>query len=532
MADMNSFKVLVSDPLSEQGTKMLQDAGVQVDIRTKQSEDELVAIIGDYEGLIVRSQTEVTRRIFEAATKLRIVGRAGVGIDNIDVNAATEKGVVVVNAPEGNTIAATEHTIGLMLALARNIPQADRLLRMGKWERKRFMGVELRNKVLGIIGLGKIGSEVAKRARALEMRVIAYDPYVSHEWTERIGVELVAFEEVLAKADFLTVHLPLSPSTFHMIGEEQLAKTKAGVRILNVARGGIIDEEALAKALKSGHVAGAAIDVFEHEPAVESPLFEADSVVVTPHLGASTEEAQVSVAIEVAEDFLRVFRGEPAKNPVNIPSVKPELMAAISPYLDLAERLGRFMAQIMEDNIQAIEVRYNGDLAALETTPITNTLLKGFLRPMLQDAVNYVNAPIVAKNRGLQVSEKKSVQMEDFANLVTLVVKGKEGEERSLAGTLLTNKEPRIVRIDGYSVDAVPQGHMLVVPHIDKPKIIGPVANLIGAHEINIAGMQVGRKTIGGRAVMLLSLDSPVPTPTLEEIKKIPGVLGVRYVYL
>lgn len=526
------MRVLVSDAISEKGIELLQAAGdIQVDVKTKLSEDELVEIIGDYQALIVRSQTKVTRRIIEHAAKMKIIGRAGVGVDNIDVDAATERGIVVVNAPEGNTIAATEHTIALMLALARNIPQAGELLKAGIWERKKFMGVEVRNKVLGIIGLGKIGSEVAKRAKGLEMTVLAFDPYASPERAKRIGVELVELPQLLQQSDFITVHLPLTKDTHHLISDREFDIMKDGVRILNVARGGIIDEQALLNALKSGKVAGAAIDVFEKEPMTESPLFAMDNVIVTPHLGASTEEAQINVAVDVAEEIIRALRGDLVKNAVNIPSIKPGLLDMLSPYLDLVEKLGKFASQLVAGHLQHVEIKYNGDFARYDLSSLTNTFLKGLLKPILGDAVNYVNAPLVAKSRDIKVYESKSTELEDFANLVTVHVISDKGE-KSLAGTLFSKNQPHIVRIDGYSVDAVPAGHILVVPHIDKPGIIGKVATYLGQENINIGGMQVGRKTVGGRAVMILTMDGEPPADTLSKISEVDGVLEVKYVHL
>lgn len=523
-------RVLVSDPVAEGGMEILrQQPDMEVDVRLKLPEEEIIAIIPAYDALVVRSETKVTRRIIEAGSNLKIIGRAGVGVDNIDVEAATEKGILVVNAPEGNTIAATEHTIGLMLAMARNIPQASSLLKQGIWERKKFTGVELRDKVLGIIGLGKIGSEVAKRAKALQMRVLAYDPYVTEEKARALGVEVKELAEVLAEADFITVHLPLTPETRHLIGRREIAMMKDGVRLLNVARGGIIDEEALYEALQSGKVAGAAIDVFEKEPATDSPLMQLDTVVATPHLGASTTEAQVNVAVEVAGDIIRALAGEPVKNPVNIPVVKPELQAVLSPYFDLLEKLGQLATQVAGGRTGEIELQYNGELAAYDVGPLTNTFLKGYLRPALGDDVNYVNAPVLARTRGIRVAEHKSVEMLDYPNLISVKVVTDHGT-RSLAGTLTGRGEPHLVSLDGYRVDAVLEGHLLVIPHLDRPRIIGPVASKIGEYNVNIAGMQVGRKEVGGQAVMLLAIDDAVPPRALEEIARVDGVLGVMEV--
>jgi D-3-phosphoglycerate dehydrogenase len=526
-----SVRVLVSDPVAQEGIALLTDAGFEVEVKTNQPEEALLEIIGGFEALVVRSETKVTRRLIEAASRLKIIARAGAGVDNIDVPAATEKGIVVVNAPEGNTIAACEHTLALMLALARNIPQANSLLKQGVWERKKFMGVELNGKTLGVVGLGKIGSQVARRAKAFGMRVIAYDPYVREESAEHLGVELRDFNSVLQEADFLTFHLPLTKDTYHIVGPQEFGMMKTGVRVLNVARGGIVDEQALYEAIKSGKVAGAAVDVFEQEPQRSSPLFELDQVIVTPHLGASTAEAQVNVAVDVARDIIRCLSGQPVLNAVNIPAVPKEILGALEPYLGLAEKLGQFAAQVAGGRVEEVEIRYNGTLAQYDLTSLTNTLLKGLLRPTLNDAVNYVNAPIQARNRGIRVSESKSTEMVSFADLITLSLKT-DRETLSVAGTLAPDRQPRLVDFNGYSIDTVPEGHILVIPHRDKPRIIGPVGNLIGNEDVNIAGMQVGRKEVGGVAVMFLNIDAPVSAATLAKIKEIDGVLDVKYVHL
>jgi D-3-phosphoglycerate dehydrogenase len=501
------------------------------EIRTGLTEDQLLAVIADYHGLVVRSETKVTRKILQAAVNLKIIGRAGVGVDNIDVEAATERGIVVVNSPEGNTVAAAEHTLAMMLALARNLPQANSLLKAGIWERKRFTGVELRHKILGILGLGKIGKEVARKALGMDMRVLAYDPYVSWEQAQHIGVELTDFDLLIRGSDFITVHLPLTKDTYHLLGQSEFAKMKSGARVVNVARGGIVDEAALFLALQAGKLAGAAIDVFEHEPITQSPLFGLDNVVVTPHLGASTEEAQVHVAVDVARDMVRALQGGIVSNPVNIPAIKPELRQALDPFLGLCEKLGKFTGQLVSDHIQQIEIKYNGEMAKYDLTSLTNTLLKGLLRPALQEAVNYVNAPYVAKSRGIRVYESKSMELEDYVNLITIAVKTDKCEKH-VSGTLFRNNQPRIVRFDGYTVDAVPEGQILVIPHIDRPRLIGPVGTLIGDHGVNIAGMQVGRRERGGKAVMFLTVDSTISPALLGKIRGIEGVLDVRYVEL
>lgn len=524
------MKVLVLDGVEEEGLEALkQEPDIEVDICNKMTEDELAGIIGAYDGIVVRSATKVNARIIESAAKLKVIGRAGAGVDNIDVSAATARGILVVNAPGGNTIAVAEHTIAMMQSLARNIPQANSALRSGRWDKKTYMGVELRGKALGVIGLGRIGSAVAKRAQGLEMKVIAHDPYITREKAEIMGIELLPLEDVLRRADFITVHLPLNKESRHILGKGAFGLVKDGVKIINCARGGVIDEQALYEAMKSGKVAGAALDVFEQEPNTASPLFELDNFIATPHLGASTSEAQLCVAIDVAQEIVSALKGEFVKNAVNIPSLSPKTMAIVRPYLSLAEKMGKFVAQLIRGRVNKIEITYSGDLANKEVAPITTSLLKGFLDTILQEMVNFVNASLLARHRGISVIQKQAGEEGDYANLISVrVVSNKD--EISVAGTIFGGIDARIVSINGYHVDAVPEGHMLYVPHIDKPRIIGPVGNLIGAHDINISAMQVGRKVIGGEAIMLLSVDAFVPEETLTEIKKIDGVMDVRNV--
>jgi len=525
------MKVLALDDIDIQGINVLKEAGLEVEARGKMKEEELKEVLPSFDALIVRSGTKVTASVLGGAKRLKIIGRAGVGIDNIDVDAATERGILVVNAPEGNTVAAAEHTLALMLALARNIPQASNLLKQGIWEKKRFVGVELRHKTLGILGLGKIGSEVARRARAFDMRLLAYDPYVSPEQAERLGVTLLPLEEVLQQADFLTLHLPLTRDTYHLLNREKLSLLKPGARLLNVARGGIVDEQALYEALISGKLAGAALDVFEEEPLTDSPLFKLDNVIVTPHLGASTAEAQMAVAIEVAQDIVRCLRGEPVLNAVNIPVVRGQAMETLRPYLKLVERLGSFLSQLMEGPILEVELSTSGELAQHELSPLTNAFLKGLLRPLLGEAVNYVNAPVVARKRGIRVRENKTQEMGYYTTLITATVKGRR-ESHTVSGAVNQRGEPRLVGLNGYGLDAELEGHMLVIPHIDRPRIVGPVGLAIGDYGINIAGMQVGRREAGGEAVMILRIDSEVPREVLDGIRQVDGVLDVRYLRL
>lgn len=526
------YKVLATDGVAPEGLAVLQNApDVEVDIRPKLSPEELLAVIPDYDALIVRSATKVTAAVLERAAKLKIIGRAGVGVDNIDVRAATARGIIVANAPGGNTIAAAEHTMGMMLALARNIPEANARLKAGVWDKKSFVGVELRHKVLGVIGIGRIGSEGAKRALAMEMEVIAYDPYIPAERVEELGVRMVSLDALLRQADFITIHIPLSKENYHLLNKEAFEKMKPGVRIINCARGGIVDEAALYAALKEGKVAGAALDVFEQEPVTDSPLFSLPNVVVTPHLGASTVEAQLGVAKVIAEEILVALRGGFVRNAVNVPFVRPEVLAEIGPFIGLAEKLGRFAAQLVSGRIGLVEVSFSGEIAQHDVSLLTTAVLKGVLSIALQEAVNFVNANEVAKKRGIRVTETRRGEEEDYVSLITVRVVAPEGE-RTVAGTLQRGKEPRVVAIDGYRVDTPLEGHMLFIPHMDRPRIIGRVGNLIGAQDINIAAMQVGRKVIGGPAVMLLAVDNPVPEETLTEIAKVDGIMGVKMVSL
>lgn len=526
------MKVLVMDGVSEEGLIPLrQNKEIEVVIGSKMTEDELVQIIPDFDGMIVRSATKVTERVVESAVKLKVIGRAGVGVDNIDLQAATRKGVLVVNAPDGNTIAATEHTIAMMLALARSIPQAVMKIKGCVWDKKAFLGVELRGKVLGVLGLGRIGSAVAKRSQALEMDVVAYDPFITEEKAASMAVELVTLEELYRRSDFITIHMPKTKDSYHMINDQALSLMKKDVRIINCARGGIIDEEALYRAMVEERVAGAALDVFEKEPNTESPLLQLSNFIATPHLGASTREAQLNVAVDVSEEVVAALTGNVVKNTVNIPSISPKTLVLVRPYLGLAEKLGRFQAYLVSGRIKRVEVIYSGELARQDVAPITTAVVKGLLDPILQETVNFVNAPTLARSRGIQVLQAVDGLGEGYSSLITVKVYS-DKEEKTISGTLFGDNDPRIVMIDGYRVDAVPSGYMLYVPHTDKPRIIGPVGTLIGDHNINIASMQVGRKVIGGKAIMLLSVDCEVPETTLKKIAEIEGVLDVKMIKL
>ncbi len=527
------MKVLASDKIADDGLKMLKDAGFQADMKPKLSEDELVKIIGDYDGLVIRSGTKVTKKIIDAAKKLKIIGRAGVGVDNVDLPGATAKGIIVVNSPEGNTIAAAEQTVALMLAMVRNIPEAYNSLKGGKWERSKFTGTEVYGKVLGVVGLGKIGAHVAKIALGLNMRVIATDPFVTEERASEIGVELKSFDDVIKEADIITIHVPKTKDTENLINSETIKKMKDGVRIVNAARGGIVNEADLAQALKSGKVRAAAVDVYSKEPPEPSnPILSAPNCVIAPHLGAATEEAQINVAIDVIEQIIDVLKGGNARTAVNIPSMKPAVLAKVQPYMGLVEKLGKLASQLVSGAAKEIEVTYSGEVSEHDVSPLTLALLKGYLEPIMEESiVNFVNAPILAKERGIKVIESKSEEAADFKNLVS--VKVKSGKQRRIVeGTVFEAFGDRLVGIDGFKVDAVPSGHILVLNNIDKPGMIGKVGTFLGKHNINIAAMDVGRVKIGERAVMVLNVDSDVSEKLLKEISKLEGIEAATSVKL
>jgi D-3-phosphoglycerate dehydrogenase / 2-oxoglutarate reductase len=516
-------KVLVSDPIDQVGLDILAQVA-QVDVKTKLSAEELIQIIPDYDALMIRSGTRVTDAVIAAAARLKVIGRAGVGVDNVDVPAATRKGIVVVNSPEGNTIAAAEHTLALMLALSRHIPEANRSVKSGQWERKHFLGVEVYKKTLGIIGLGKIGSHVATVARAMGMKLLAYDPFLSSERAEQIGCRLVELDLLFSEADYITLHLPKTPDTMHLINAETLAKMKPTARIINCARGGIIDEAAIALALKEGKIAGAALDVFEAEPLGESPLTAlGQEIILTPHLGASTEEAQTNVAIDVAEQIRDVLLGLPARSAVNIPGLRPDVLEKLRPYLQLAETLGNLVGQLAGGRIEALDIRLQGELATNDSQPIVVAALKGLLSPALQERVNYVNASLEAKERGIRVIETRDASVRDYAGSIRLEAKGPL-ETRSVTGALLGADEIRITNIDDFPINVAPTRYMLLTLHRDMPGIIGKIGSLLGSFNVNIASMQVGRQMVRGSAVMVLSLDDPLPEGILNEITKVQGI--------
>ncbi len=521
-------KILVSDPVAQAGVDILAN-GFPVDNRQKLTPEELIAIIPEYDALVVRSETKVTKEVIAAAKNLKVIGRAGVGVDNIDVEAATQRGIIVLNAPEGNTIAATEHTVAMMLALARNVPQAYSSLQKGLWERSKFTGVEVRGKTLGILGLGRIGSGVAKRALALEMNVIVYDPFIRAEQAQALGVQIAELDEIFARADFITLHLPLTADTRKLINKAAFAKMKKGVRIINVARGGVIDEADLAEAIEKGIVAGAAIDVFEKEPVdPNNPLLKSPKVIATPHLGASTAEAQVGVAVDVAHGVLAALRGELVTTAVNMAPIPAHVMEIIRPFFNLAERMGCLSATLAPGRIQSIDVEYSGNISDVDTKMLTVAVIKGALSPFLQESINYVNAPGMAKSRGIKIKEVKFKETDNFANLIKVRVTT-DKDYCCVKGTLF-GREGRIVMINDYRVDFVPQGWLMIGPHIDRPGIIGKVGTILGTRGINIASMQVGRSEKAGNQMMVLTVESAIPQDVLEQLKAVDGILGATMV--
>jgi D-3-phosphoglycerate dehydrogenase len=515
-------KVLISDKMSPKAAEIFKARGVQVDEKPGLSKDELIAIIGDYDGLAIRSSTKVTAEVLEAAQRLKVVGRAGIGVDNVDVPAALARGVVVMNTPFGNSITTAEHAIALMFALARQLPEADASTQAGKWEKNRFMGVELTAKTLGLIGCGNIGSIVADRALGLRMKVLAYDPFLTPERAKDIGVEKVALDELLARADFISLHTPLTDSTRNVLGRDNLLKTKKGVRIINCARGGLVDEAALKDLLDSGHVAGAALDVFLEEPAKASPLFGTPGFVSTPHLGASTEEAQVNVAIQVAEQMADFLLTGAIENALNMPSVSAEDAPKLKPYMALAEKLGALAGQLEASEIRGIIVEAEGAAAELNIKPMAAAAVAGVMR-VFSDTVNMVNAPFLARDRNIEIAEVRHERDTDYQTLLRVTLKTPEGD-KAVAGTLFAGSVPRLVEIGGIKVEADFAGRMLFIVNEDKPGFIGRLGSVLGDAGVNIGTFHLGRRAAGGEAILLLSVDQPIPDPLMWEICRLPGV--------
>jgi D-3-phosphoglycerate dehydrogenase len=527
------FKILVSDPLAQEGVDILKKVKeFQVDVKHKLPPEELKKIIKDYDALLVRSETKVTKDIIEAAAKLKVIGRAGVGLDNVDLAAASKAGIIVMNTPGGNTMSTAEHAVSLMLSLSRNIPQADVSVKKGDWERKKFMGTEVYGKTLGIVGLGRIGTEVAKRAIAFGMKVIAYDPFLSIDKANELGIESAELKEIFKRADYITVHSPLTADTKHIIDKNAIADMKQGVRIINCARGGIVDEAAVLEGINSGKIAGAAFDVYEKEPPLkDNPLFKCDKVVLTPHLGASTEEAQINVAVEIADSARDALLGCGIRNAVNVPCVDFELYKILQPYINLGERTGSLVSQLANGRIKEIQIKYSGDVVKYNLSPITVAVVKGILSPVLQETVNYVNSLIVAKERGIKVEEMKVTMLEEYSSLISVEIKTDTGI-RSVSGTLFTKKDARIVKIDEFHVDAIPEGYMIVAHNIDVPGIIGTMGTILGRNNINIATMTFGREKPGGKTLSVLNVDSMVQEKVLNEIRDDKNILDATLIKL
>jgi D-3-phosphoglycerate dehydrogenase len=526
-------KILVSDKISDEGLAILQQSGFEVAYKPDISHEDLVREIADYDALVIRSRTTVTADVLQNARRLKVIGRAGVGLDNVDVKTATKLGIIVMNTPGGNTISTAEHTMAMLTSLARMIPQADRSMKEGKWDKKRFVGVELCRKTLGVIGLGRIGTEVARRALAYGMNVLAYDPFISSEVARKIGVQPATVAEICKQADFITVHVPLNDQTRNLIDKEQIATMKPRVRLINCARGGIISEEALLEALQTGRIAGAALDVFTEEPLpAEHPLRKLDNVVLTPHLGASTSEAQEGVAKEVAEQIVDALSGRVIRNAVNAPSVDPAILEQLRPYLELARRMGKFMAQFVSAPVRVFRVYYSGSVLDYPTAPVTTAALVGFLEPISEATVNFVNAQPIAHERGIEIVELKSTELHGYANLITIETECEDGTRNSLGGTLFTRDRARIVAINNKTFDVVPEGYLIVIENRDVPGIVGNVGMLLGKHNINIAQMTWGRTEAGKDAITVINVDQEVPRAVLDELAQLPNILSAKLIVI
>lgn len=525
-------KVLVSDSLAKEGIEILKAAeGIQVDVKTGLKLEELKAIIGEYDALVIRSATKAKADVIEAATNLKIIGRAGIGVDNVDVPAATKRGVIVMNTPAGNIVTTAEHAVALMMSLVRRVPQATASMKAGQWEKKAFEGTEICGKVLGVVGMGNIGSIVADRALGLKMKVVAYDPFISAERAASMGVELVTLDELYGRADILTIHVPLLEETKNLINRDALAKMKKGAYLVCAARGGIVDEAALLEALDNGQLAGAALDVFSQEPPGLTPLVAHPKVICTPHLGASTAEAQLAVSVQVAEQIVDYFATGTIRNAVNIPSVPPEVLEQMRPYLEMARSLGRLQAQLGIEGLRAVELEYSGKAAEGRTGLLTSSALAGLLSSSLGEGVNLVNAPVAAREKGLKVTESTAKNGEDYTALIRLRVERAQGRA-TLAGAIFGKREPRIVEIDGIGIETIPTGHVLVFWNWDKPGLVGSIGTTLGKHQINIGQLQFGRESPGGKAVTVVNVDSAVDESVLAELRALPHVISVTKAYL
>ncbi len=526
------MKVLVSDNLSELGVKIFQDTpGIEVDVNTGLTPEALKGIIGQYHGLVIRSATKVTADVIEAAHNLKVIGRAGIGLDNVDIPAASKRGIVVMNTPEGNTITTAEHTVAMMMALSRNIPLATSSLKEGKWEKKKLQGRELYNKTLGLIGAGKIGRIVADRAKGMKMKVIVYDPYIKPEALEKLDLEPVSFEELLQKSDFITIHTPKTDETNNLINKETIAKMKKGAMLVNCARGGIVNEDDLYEALESGYLGGVALDVFGQEPPGNIKLMGLPNFICTPHLGASTREAQDNVAVDVAEQIVAYLLHGTVKNAVNVPSIGPELMNILRPYAILAEKMGSLQTQLVDSGVVEVQINYSGKVTEYDVTPLTTAMLKGLLSPILGDDVNFVNASFIAAERGIKVVESKTTTSEDFASLIMLKVKSLEGVN-IVSGTIFGKTMPRILRINDFYLEAIPEGHILLIQNEDIPGVIGRIGTTLGEHNVNIGRMHVGQERAKKQNVILLSTDVSVKDDILEKVRALEHVFSARKIEL
>ncbi len=526
------MKVLISDSLSEQGITILKKAGLEVDIKTKLTPAELITEIGQYDGLVIRSGTKVTKEVIAAAKNLKVIGRAGSGLDNVDLPAATKRGIVVMNTPGGNTITTAEHTFALIFSMARQTPQANASVKSGKWEKNKFMGIELFDKTLGIVGLGQIGSWVARLAQGAGMKVIAYDTYLSPENAQKMGVLLVDLETLYAKSDIITLHTPMTAETKYLINADAIAKMKDGVRIINCARGGIVDESALLAALTSGKVAASASDVFEKEPVDPNhPLLKLENFVCTPHLGAATLEAQENVALAIADQVVDYLVKGVVRYAVNLPSISLDLMPKVQPYVLLAEKMGSFIGQTINGGITAVQIEYRGEAAELQSAPMHVAALKGLLAPILEETVNYVNAPSIAKERGIEVKETKSDNAGNFTALLTMKVTTSTGN-KVVSGSVFHKTEPRFIEVDGVALEIIPEGNMLYIHNNDKPGVIGDLGQLLAKNKINISRMQLGRAQSGGLAISVVSTDIAAEESLLKEIRTIPQVISVKPIKL
>ena len=521
------MKVLISDNLGEVGIQIFEkEEGIAVDVKTGLDPEELKKIIGEYDALAIRSATKVTADLLAEAKKLKVVGRAGIGLDNVDIPAATKRGIAIMNTPGGNVVTTAEHAIAMMMSLTRNIPQGTSSLKEGRWDKKKLQGREIYNKVLGVVGYGNIGAIVADRARGLRMNVIVYDPNVTAEKIEKAGFESVSLEELYKRSDYITVHVPKMKSTIGLLNKEAFAQMKDGVMVINCARGGIVDEADLYEAIKSGKVAGAALDVFETEPPGQSPLFELDTVIGTPHLGASTKEAQTNVAVAVAEQIIAYLKHDTVINAVNVPSVTGELLKKLGPYLTLADRMGCLQAQLIQGPVKEVVVEYLGDFQGLDLSPVTTALLNGLLSMMVKDEVNAVNAPSIAKDMGIKVTETTSGESVDFTNLIKVKVVTSE-MENTVEGTIFGKNDPRIVSINNFRVEIIPKGNLALIHNVDKPGAIGSIGTTLGTNKLNIARMQVGQEGDGERNIIILKTDTPIPDEVVTQLMDLPMVKTV-----